>query len=1292
VAFGERNQRFSEGRQDAQQHLSLIGLETKALAELGPNYGDLTRRTIEYHVQRETMLRLRQLDNEELRDEQRLNELGLSQLDLVIEKEKLYQQTLERREQIPDEVRRQMSAQAQLNDTRTLVEAQRTIQVDMWRSLDSTAHDTFRSIFDSGKSAFERLRDTLKNTLFDLLYQMTLRPFLIQVVTTVAGSDVAKGAFGAAATQQQSGSPLGALKDLPLSDLLPKGFQNQVKDFFGFGSAALGSSGTASLAVGSAIDAGALFGSGAASGVGNFASSFDAVGGLGSFGADALSGAVETGSLFGTIGSEGVGLASDAAGAALGAAASYVPYIGAAIKLLQGDVKGAIGTAAGAYIGSLIFPGIGTAVGAVLGSLLSGLGGGKPPAVGTGYQFLGDYTPGVGVTNLDARGHYQAGDRTGFDAMDPESHRARFNAAIDPTFELFSEIAKKLKLDASTIGTTSFDFSIGGIGQAADDASKPGVAGQLFNRWAEALLPSLKDLAKEGEAAAQTFVRLTDEVTVVDKLMGIMGKDSVAIFGNVAAASIGMKDALVQAMGGLDQAAQLTDFFYRNFFDKATQAATGLQLVEGALTALGVTAIPKTREQFRELVEAQDLTTDAGRKMFSELLKLAPAFAAVTAEIEETVDSIASLQDQVATQRDVAIKEMQDQLQASRSTAQQAHTNAAAYRDASRSMQDAIKDLRQSNLTTLLPGAKLNEARGNLDDVFQKVLSGDKAASAQLPQLAQSFLGASREYNASSDAYVADFDRVMQMLTQAGVASDAFAGEMDYQATLLDVQTGVLQAMLDNLQSPDPNTALLNQQVGILSGVRDLLADSSRNLTTINSSIVGQTGYVIAGNSMISSQTGEIIALPRLIGQQDLNVHDAALRSTINVSDPGAQALLDHAAALLGQNGPLAAGNYALQDATGRVFQATVNSAGAVTALQEITRGTNRLIDTTNQLSNSQTRDLITANSTLNTTTREVVQGVDETTGRIERQTSTTDAIRNLQARATDTSAQMLIQLAANSTTQSSQFATMVDGINRTVVAMNTLIGLQQQLNQAEAARQAQAQADAAKAAQVATSQAALSSAAAQRQTIAGGINTGIQRIRNLAAKYGVQLQDADGTPAYFRLNEQTGQFESNYNQIAGNAAAFEAFKNEFWAPGGVYDQTFGAASQYSALTQQIQTLRDLITSLGAIPSHAGGLDYVPYDGYLARLHKGEYIAAASEASEWRAGMRSNAGAGVSVDYLDRLCAAVNEARDAIERASARSSRDVKEQTTELAGSYVEGAREMSRAEHSRSKAQRRRI
>lgn len=72
-------------------------------------------------------------------------------------------------------------------------------QISLWQGIEKTAHDTFISIFDSGKSAFDRLRDTLKNGLYELLYQMTLKKWIVNIGASVSGAGVASQAFGASA-------------------------------------------------------------------------------------------------------------------------------------------------------------------------------------------------------------------------------------------------------------------------------------------------------------------------------------------------------------------------------------------------------------------------------------------------------------------------------------------------------------------------------------------------------------------------------------------------------------------------------------------------------------------------------------------------------------------------------------------------------------------------------------------------------------------------------------------------------------------------------------------------------------------------------------------------------------------------------------------------------------------------------------------------------------------------------------------------------------------------------------
>ena len=78
----------------------------------------------------------------------------------------------------------------------------------IWDSVDKTAHDTFVNIFNGGQDAFTKLRDTLKSTLLDLLYQMTVKKWIFNIAASVTG-----GSGGAAGALQSAGSVVNGAND-----------------------------------------------------------------------------------------------------------------------------------------------------------------------------------------------------------------------------------------------------------------------------------------------------------------------------------------------------------------------------------------------------------------------------------------------------------------------------------------------------------------------------------------------------------------------------------------------------------------------------------------------------------------------------------------------------------------------------------------------------------------------------------------------------------------------------------------------------------------------------------------------------------------------------------------------------------------------------------------------------------------------------------------------------------------------------------------------------------------------
>lgn len=77
------------------------------------------------------------------------------------------------------------------------VEEETKQRMDMWKSIDTVARDTFVNIWGHGKSTLDRLRDTLKNGLLAMLYEMGKKQFLINVGMIAGGAGMSGAAQAA---------------------------------------------------------------------------------------------------------------------------------------------------------------------------------------------------------------------------------------------------------------------------------------------------------------------------------------------------------------------------------------------------------------------------------------------------------------------------------------------------------------------------------------------------------------------------------------------------------------------------------------------------------------------------------------------------------------------------------------------------------------------------------------------------------------------------------------------------------------------------------------------------------------------------------------------------------------------------------------------------------------------------------------------------------------------------------------------------------------------------------------
>lgn len=108
-------------------------------------------------------------------------------------------------------------------------------QVDLWKQIDSTAESVFMDIAKNGTSAFKHLEDELKNGLLKLLYEMTVKKWIISIGSDISGIPNMGDLMGGGGS--------------PLTKLLGGGLDSMLGNTFGIGGI-FGASGSAAVSAG----------------------------------------------------------------------------------------------------------------------------------------------------------------------------------------------------------------------------------------------------------------------------------------------------------------------------------------------------------------------------------------------------------------------------------------------------------------------------------------------------------------------------------------------------------------------------------------------------------------------------------------------------------------------------------------------------------------------------------------------------------------------------------------------------------------------------------------------------------------------------------------------------------------------------------------------------------------------------------------------------------------------------------------------------------------------------------
>lgn len=450
--------------------------------------------------------------------------------------------------------------------------------------IEQSLTDALLRGFESGKGFAITLRDTVVN----MFKTLVLRPILQPVVASFA-SLIGLGSVGPAAAAVQGGSSalsaLGALGGLgSLVNIAKMGAQMTGWTGAGTGVALEGAGamiGSGSIAQGVAQALGALapWAGGAAAGV---------------YGGRAISNGY---SAWGSSGNRAVNV-----GTSIGAV-----------------IAGPIGAAVGGALGGLFNRAFGTKMvygdGGITGSISAG------DAMGQNYQ---DWTRKGGWFRSTKRG-------TDYSALTADQGLV-LDQGAQAVFAQAQLWAKALSLPAEELARVTTSFRIK-RGTNAEENQK--LLDELFARYQEELAgrfqASLQPFQKAGEQLSATFSRLATLETFSKSLNTLGG-----VFSRLAGSSVDAREQLIALTGGMDALAQQAQGFVENYYSREEIAGIKASELKTALSQLGISALPNSRDEFRALVERLDPNSSAGREQIAALLQLQGSFATVADYLAET--------------------------------------------------------------------------------------------------------------------------------------------------------------------------------------------------------------------------------------------------------------------------------------------------------------------------------------------------------------------------------------------------------------------------------------------------------------------------------------------------------------------------------------------------------------------------------------------------------------------------------------------------------------------------------
>lgn len=307
------------------------------------------------------------------------------------------------------------------------------------------------------------------------------------------------------------------------------------------------------------------------------------------------------------------------------------------------------GYSAGSWVNTVagiasMIPGIGPIAGLVGGVVnrlfgrklkdtgIEGEFGGETGFEGNSYQF---YKGGAFRSNKTRRQKLDEATRSGF--ADQFTVLKGSIGAMGEALGLGSDLLKDF--------TYKFKVSLKGLSE--EDAAKK--IEEEFNKMAEAMggvVLVSTEYTREGETQLQALTRLSTSLVGVNAMLDTLG---IKMY-ETSLAGADMASSLVDLFGDLETMQAAVTSYYDAYYSEEEKKATLTRQLTAQFKEQNL-ELPKSREEYRKLVESLDLTTEEGRKMYAFLITLSPTFAMIADSTEDLVAKAKALAEEIQSKQ-----------------------------------------------------------------------------------------------------------------------------------------------------------------------------------------------------------------------------------------------------------------------------------------------------------------------------------------------------------------------------------------------------------------------------------------------------------------------------------------------------------------------------------------------------------------------------------------------------------------------------------------------------------------